>query len=91
MTGKDLLSGQPVGVDVPFQVIDADQGQMTGQGDRFGGIDTHEERTGQSGTVGYGNRVDVVPTRCASVMACSMIGMIASMCCREATSGTTPP
>ncbi len=49
---------QPIGVDMRFQVIDRNERLAQRHRQRLGGVDAHDQRTGQAGTLGEGNRVD---------------------------------
>ena len=50
---------QPDGRDVPVEVVDHDQGQAGGVGERLGRRDAHQQRADQARALGDGHRVDL--------------------------------
>jgi hypothetical protein len=57
-----VRSGQPVRIDVGFEVVDRDEGPVKNIGEGFGDVDADEERTGETGSLGDGDRVDLAAT-----------------------------
>jgi len=47
-------------MDVPFEMIDGDEGQAEGKGQRLGIGDAHEQSPGQAGTGGNGDGIEIV-------------------------------
>jgi hypothetical protein len=47
------------GVDVAFQVIDGDEGEVVGEGQGFGVGDSDKKSAGEAGTAGDGDGVEV--------------------------------
>ena len=58
-----LLTVEPSGVDVPFQVIDPHQREAAPQRQPFGGVDAHHQRTGQTGAAGHRHGVQFLQTK----------------------------
>lgn len=55
-----LCGGEPVGVDVGFEVVDGVEGLIPEEGERTGGEGADEEGTEQAWSVGDGDGVDIV-------------------------------
>ena len=53
--------GQPVGVDVPFKVVDAEKWQVAGEGEGLCGVQSDQQRAGQSGPAGARDEIYVIP------------------------------
>ena len=53
--------GQPIGVDVGLDVIDAQQGQPTAQSDPLGGVDADQQGPRQAWPVGHSHSLQVIP------------------------------
>jgi hypothetical protein len=58
---------EPVGVEVPFQMVDRDQRQAARPGDRLGPVDTDHQRSRQPRALGDGEGVDVVQRETGTV------------------------
>src|SRR5579883_287790 len=82
---------QPVGINMGFEMVDPNKGEIVGQRKGFANRQTHQKRTGKPRPIGRGYRVDVRQPQLAFSSAVSMTGIMAESCWREATSGTTPP
>ncbi len=89
-SGNTVRSHQPVGIDMGFEVVDTHQRQPL---DTAMALAVLAPTSNEPAARPYG-RCDS-PMSFQSVPASSVAfwitGMIASMCCLEATSGTTPP
>ena len=55
-----VMLSEPGGVDVPFKVIDSHQRHAERVGDCFGGVQPGDQRTAQSGPVGYRYHVNLI-------------------------------
>ena len=58
-----LAAGDPAGVDVGMQMIDGHQRFAECDAERLGGDQTDQQRAGQSGRVGHGNRRQISQPR----------------------------
>ena len=67
---KDVLRGrgQPAGVDVRLEMVDGDQGDSSGDADRFGGDQSDQQRSGQARGIGHGHGVEIGAGRCDRVV-----------------------
>ena len=83
--------GQPAGVHVALEVVDADQRLVVDPGQRLGEVDPDEQRPGEPGAVGDRNAVHVGQSTPAVARASSRTGTIQRRWARAATSGTIPP
>ena len=46
-------------MDVAFKMVDGDEGQVGGEGKRFGVGDAHQKRSGEARAAGNGDRVEI--------------------------------
>ena len=68
------------------------QGMLHGIGKGLGKGETHQKGSHQAGSLGDGHAIQICGAEIpADWMASSTTGAMASMCLREASSGTTPP
>ena len=78
--------------DVGREVVHAVQRHAERDRERLRRGDADQQRAGEAGAGGHGDRVEVgEPRRRPRGSARSIVGTIASRCARLATSGTTPP
>jgi hypothetical protein len=89
--GRRFALVQQDGVDVAFEVVDGDEGQVGGEGQGFGVGDADEERSGEAGAAGDGDGVEVGEGDAGLARAARTTGTMARRCSRLASSGTTPP
>ena len=52
---------EPVGIKMPFQVVDANQRNILSEGNALSGIDAHQQAAGQPRPIGYGDRIQFIP------------------------------
>ena len=83
------------GVDVAFEMIDADQRLVEAEAEGLGIGDADEQRSGEARAFGDGDGVEVGEGDWISCpawdMASRTTGTMLRRCSREASSGTTPP
>ena len=78
-------------LDVPGQVVNRDHRNAARPGERLGERDADQQRSDQARPLRHGDRVDVVTVAPPVQAQPRMTPQMSRTCCREASSGTTPP
>jgi len=82
---------QKDGVDVAFEMVDGDERQTLCEGEGFGVGDADEQCSGQAGTGGDGDGVEIGEGDVGLGQRGADDGDDGRRCSRLASSGTTPP
>ena len=72
-------------------MVDAEEWFLQGKGDGLRGLESNQQRGGQSGSLGGGDGVKLVRLHPRLCSAACVTGIRFRKCSRAASSGTTPP